>query len=375
MNRRKASKLLKRRIASKVVPEIEMTRESTQISSIPTLSRNKHEAWFRRMKSRLEGKGIFYTAQQTIEEYACIKRNPISGENEVPKFKNRDKDEIDNLTSKFERLGGSINIDRENQFNQDQSKLLSILTDHLTEDDQIIVDECGTAKGVWSELKKKYGKINITTANSAINSIQRFRFEEDVGIEASWDLLRNFRRKLITANSRMQNKYPDEALLSILMNSLPDNFQTTVDSLHLRDELTPEEKLDRLVQKEERSKEKANIASRSHKMKSIQRRRGSDVSMKDHSPSERSVSPQGKCYLCKGNHYQRFCPYVLEIQDFAKLRSKSSTNNRRHGYSARKDSDSTSSLEKSDYLTSSDDNSDYSSWKNRERVHLSKELI
>lgn len=183
-----------------------MTRESTQILSIPVLSRHNHEAWFRRMKLRLEGKGIFYTAQQTIEEFACTKRNPTSGEKEVPKFKNRDKDEIDNLASQFERLGGSINVDKESQFNQDQSKLLSILTDHLTEDDQIIVDECGTAKRVWSALKKKYGKINITTANSAINSIQKFRFEEDVGIEASWDLLRNFRRKLITANCEGQHQ-------------------------------------------------------------------------------------------------------------------------------------------------------------------------
>ena len=39
---------------------------------VPVLTRVNHEKWFRLMEAKLEGKGIVYIVQQTLEQYAKV---------------------------------------------------------------------------------------------------------------------------------------------------------------------------------------------------------------------------------------------------------------------------------------------------------------
>lgn len=254
----------------------------------------------------------------------------------------------------------------------------------------------------WACLKTKYQKTSATAANSKINKIQNFQFNEVNGIESAWTKLKEYRRQLIAANSGMKHSYPDDALLLIFMNKLPDTYQSTIDGLYLQDSLSAEEKIQRLMEKEERIIESANLASRRRRPHKKPHRRYSDVSMKD--ISETLIPPSMMCYLCKGEHFQRHCPFVVEIQSFAeKLRlrhekSDKSSNSRKssqhhkgqgnvskmprekrsHGYSAQND-ESGSEFEDtgSDTSTNSQKNNSCNEEPSatRERVHLSKELI
>lgn len=155
-----------------------------------------------------------------------------------------------------------------------------------------------------------------------IDKIQSFVFDEVEGVDAAWETLRQYRRKLISVNPNIRHTYPNVGLLMLLMKKLPESYQTTVDGLHLHDNLSVEEKVMHLVEKEERSKvERANIASRRQREKRIPRRYDSDVSMID--VSDDQISPSKICYLCKGNHFQRHCPFIVEIQNFGERLRKS----------------------------------------------------
>ena len=131
----------------------------------------------------------------------------------------------------------------------------------------------------------------------------------------------------------------------------------------------PEDKIQRLMEKEERIKESANLASWRRTPHKTPHRRHSDVSMKD--ASDTPVSPSKMCYLCKGENFQRHYSYVVDIQNFAeRLRlkrekkvtrpnrssssckgkgstSKKPREKKSYGYSAQND-DSGSSFEDSD---------------------------
>lgn len=135
-----------------------MREKDPNTQGIPILNRQNHEKWFRRMKLRLEGKDLFYSVEKTKEEFAWINRATEHEGGDVSENIKKGKvreSEIDNLTTSFQKLGGCWNDEKALKFHRDESKLLSILTDFLSEDDQNIIDEYLTAKQVWSQLKKE----------------------------------------------------------------------------------------------------------------------------------------------------------------------------------------------------------------------------
>ena len=76
---------------------------------IPTLSRDNHESWFRRMQLRLEGKELFYVIETTREEFAWILRE--GGAVPTPKLEDDSassasdkKHDINKIISDFERM-------------------------------------------------------------------------------------------------------------------------------------------------------------------------------------------------------------------------------------------------------------------------------
>jgi uncharacterized membrane protein YobD (UPF0266 family) len=43
-----------------------------ELFRVPKLTQENHERWFRQIKIQLEGKGLFYTVEHTLIEYARV---------------------------------------------------------------------------------------------------------------------------------------------------------------------------------------------------------------------------------------------------------------------------------------------------------------
>ncbi|KAI0997057.1 hypothetical protein K3495_g11130 [Podosphaera aphanis] len=142
-----------------------MDREFTvKVSRIPILNPDSHEQWFRRMRLRLEGKDIFYTTKISKEAFAW---NGKLVESKTAPEGSKDAQQI-------QKISGGWDTEKVAQYKKDQAKLFSILTDHLSEDDQNSIDEFGTAVEVWAHLKKKYAKTSVNAANTYLDRIQNF---------------------------------------------------------------------------------------------------------------------------------------------------------------------------------------------------------
>lgn len=250
--------------------------------NLPILTRENHEDWFRRARVKIMGKGVHYAIETSRTEYAWIHRKGGTTTTAAAAgTPNTDGSStttesvpgINNLTSQFERMGGSWDLDKTKEWDKANAQALEVILDGLDADDAVLVDEFETAAAVWNQLKAKYKKTSTTTVNQYMTKLQNFEYDKSVGIDDSWTKLREYRRKLIAANGAMRLMYPDEALLLILSVALrkQGKYDSVLDGFLAQQQLSTEEKIKILGEKEIQLKnqgkdEQAHAARRQHKI-------------------------------------------------------------------------------------------------------------
>ncbi|KAG6233291.1 hypothetical protein E4U25_004254 [Claviceps purpurea] len=112
--------------------------------ALPILDRENHQDWLRRVKIAIESKDVTIALQFTKHEYAWIEREG-GAVNTTPTASAgaesagaasaataSDDPEMDDLTNRFERLGGSWNIERKKEWTHANAKCLTIMVDGLS---------------------------------------------------------------------------------------------------------------------------------------------------------------------------------------------------------------------------------------------------
>ena len=161
-----------------------------------------------------------------------------------------------------------------------------------------MIDEHQTALRVWNALKGKYFRTNKYSANTYLTKIVTFQFCKEMSLDNSWAKLKEFRRKLISADPIMKNAYPDAALFLILTKTLPGAFKVTTNGFRIQVTLSVEDKLKILNEVEEdlRLQNERSLLARHKPSKSPQKLRQNQD--RDSDPD----SPGYRCYLCKKPH-------------------------------------------------------------------------
>jgi hypothetical protein len=90
------------------------------------------------MRFKLRGTEIFYVVATTPSEYMWIKRvnSKTSPRTYSSQSTASEKSDINNLTSKFEELDRTYNLDKKRVFECDQAKAFHIISMSLGEDDK-----------------------------------------------------------------------------------------------------------------------------------------------------------------------------------------------------------------------------------------------
>jgi hypothetical protein len=104
----------------------------------PILSRDNYKTWFQDMSFKLHGKEIFYVVEITMGKYAWIPRNNsmTTPPSKSGKSSTSVESDIDELTTKFKKLGGTYNLDRKRVFERDQAKAFHIISMSLGNDNK-----------------------------------------------------------------------------------------------------------------------------------------------------------------------------------------------------------------------------------------------
>ena len=127
-----------------------------------------------------------------------------------------------------------INIEKKKKYDEDEATALALLFRSLSEDDQALTDEYESVYDFWAYLKKKYAQTDAVTANKYMTKIQTFIFDsEQSTITASWDKLKEYRRKLVNADATVESAYPDRTLLLVLIRALPKSYSSTINTLNI----------------------------------------------------------------------------------------------------------------------------------------------
>ncbi|KAI1678126.1 Retrotran-gag-2 domain containing protein [Pyrenophora tritici-repentis] len=285
--------------------------EAKEEWKIPKLTAENHDAWFRRNKVKLKGKRVFYVCEKSLEKH-CQLPTPGDLSDAV-----KELDITDNKTIKV-----CINVDMRNKYLEDEATAIDLLFRSLSDDDQALIDEYDTAFQFWAYLRKKYTQTDATAANMYMTRIQTFTFDSESTIIGSWEKLKDYRRKLVAADADTNGAYKDSALLLILIRSLPTRFRTTVDAVNAQLNLTVEQKLKFLEEKEVRDQQDANEQAlpafrKAYKYVPLHKRGDKDL-LSLSSDSEPGATSGIQCYLCDQPHYMRDCSKLGKARQLLK---------------------------------------------------------
>jgi len=163
--------------------------KNSKTKDFPILFRENYEDWFRRAEVKIKGKEAYYSIELSKTEYVWIHREGgAAGDSKKGKTTtptSTDISGVDNLTSKFEQIGGSWNVEQVEKWDQADVKALEIILKGLGPDDFILIDEYETAGAVWIQLKVKYNKMSAFIANQYLTVFYNFLFDKKVGIDGS----------------------------------------------------------------------------------------------------------------------------------------------------------------------------------------------
>ena len=268
--------------------------DNEALGRIPSLSRDNYESWFREMKLKLKSRSVFFTIETTLEEYATTKQNRSKT---IPSTSG-----INGGSIKVEVLSTSLDETKVEKYEKAEATSLFLILQALSAEDFDLIDEHETALRVWNALKGKYFRTNEYSANTYLTKIATFEFRQEMGLDNSWAKLKEFRRKLISADPIMKNAYPDAALFLILTKTLPAAFKATTDGFRIQVTLSVEDKLKILNEVEEdlRLQNEKALVARQKLSKFPQKMRQNQNSDSD--------SPAYRCYLCKRSHTVARCP-------------------------------------------------------------------
>lgn len=279
---------------------------------IPQLTAENHDTWFRRNKVKLKGKRVFYVCEKSLEKHCQIAQ-------------------VGELTDAMEELSVGevdkgvkirVNVEKKEKYLEDEATAIDILFRSLSDEDQALIDEYETAFQFWAYLGEKYSQTDATTANIYMTKIQTFTFSPESTIVGSWEMLKDYRRKLVAADPAFNGAYQDSALLLVLCRSLPEAFTTTIDTFNAQLNLTVKQKLKFLEEKEIRNQQKADEQAhaafrRTDKYIPPQKRRSHRTSLSSSDSEPRSRS-RLECRLCDERHFLRECPNFEKARELLK---------------------------------------------------------
>jgi Reverse transcriptase (RNA-dependent DNA polymerase)/gag-polypeptide of LTR copia-type len=233
---------------------------------VDTLTYDNSEEWFYLFGEWSKGEGIDFVLRKTVHQYAHQGIQPFAGFGTGTTPRSTDpqtpvdiisrpldvQDLLESLGIKEEiPLRGQWDITRLEKWSKAEAKIRYVLTICVDDIDSKALREFKTVKLGWEALWVKYSKIRPATAREDQIKLTNYQWEESQTIDDAWIELKTLRRKVVNANPRLGDAYDEEALLQFLLPALPDEYAITVATLDAQPNLTVQDKLVALRNRED----------------------------------------------------------------------------------------------------------------------------
>ena len=209
----------------------------------------------------------------------------------------------------------------------------------INEDDQELVAEEKTSRGMWNTLLKKYQNKLQTTGRQLIQELVNYKKSPDVSIEATYTDITKKSRKIASMQTDMAALATPKRRFQTLLQSLPAEYMTIRDAIDAQDNPDIDRSIQKLQEKEASLKaEKGETALVAYDRRDnrpayrIPQRRSSSSDEDSHRPnrnqrreSERQESKRSRqrktssCFLCgKDDHRIKDCSLLKKLRRFLK---------------------------------------------------------
>ncbi|KAF2206123.1 hypothetical protein CERZMDRAFT_54456, partial [Cercospora zeae-maydis SCOH1-5] len=231
----------------------------------PVLCKENWRQWFSLLQDHLESKDVFWIISETLPESSVESSPSVLG---LRHSRSNPEWVKANATARYE------------------------MTICLSEDDQEETIEERQASKIWEKMRAKYSKVYTAHAMAYVQEFVNFQMTEDMTIRKAWVQLASMARRIAEVDPQEAHYKEPERRLKHLLNSLPEAYQSTKDTILAQQSMSYESALQLLESHEARlnqSQETAMFA----KGKGIQ---GTKL----------------KCYLCDQEHFGGVakCPHL-----------------------------------------------------------------
>lgn len=235
---------------------------------VDTLTYDNWEEWFYLFQEWSKGEGIDYVLRKTVRQYAYQVAQPFSGfgtgttppsssnatqtpENAVPRpIEVRDLLESLNIIEEMP-LRGYWDIARLEKWSKAEAKIRYTITICIDDIDSKALKEYATIKEGWESLWAKYSKILPATAREDQIRLTNYQWDDSLTINDAWVELKTLRRRAVNANPRLASAYDEQMLLQFLLPALPDEYAITIATLDAQPNLSVQDKLIALRNRED----------------------------------------------------------------------------------------------------------------------------
>ena len=213
-----------------------------------------------------KGEGIDYVLRKTVQQYAHIVTQQFAG------FGATNTPTSDGTTSstagtprpiEVQDLLESLNIVEDTplrgywdavrleKWSKAEAKMRYTMTICVDDIDSKALKEFNTVKEGWESIWTKYSKIRPATAREDQIKLTNYQWEESQTIDNAWVELKTLRRRAVNANPRLADAYDEQMLLQFLLPALPEEFAITVATLDAQPNLSVQDKLVALRNRED----------------------------------------------------------------------------------------------------------------------------
>ena len=267
---------------------------------LPPLSESNYELWFALLDAEMTARGGQFVLTTTKLDYIRV---------------------FPDDAGKWEEYNGRARF---------------LMLEAVNEIDQNAIVLVSSAKEAYDSLRTKYYDRRLAVASSKLKELTNYEKKDEESIQDTWTRLSKLRSDVIAIKPSMKESYDDTELLMRLLDCLPSSYNTTVDTLKARGNVTTLEALRILQDKEGDLKTESGMVAYSrnrysskykHEQRRSRSRSRSETTPRQHLQGRDFSSPQRKsrrkkpgqeCFLCGDDYTLKHCDLRALLVAFVK---------------------------------------------------------
>ena len=290
---------------------------------VATLTATNADEWFLELGDYFELKGVSYVLEKTLQQYASI-----TGTLQTPTITTSIMPVDGNQASAASGLAAGqatiLDSEKEKEWTKDNAFVQYYIRKCVGIYDKQKIENVRNAKEAWESLEARYKKVLPAAGRGHLEKLVIWKKPKDMSIQHAWQELDAMKKKkVLRGEPTMKEAFGERQMLQRLLASLPAEYDAVKASLDTSKELSVDDALAYLEDKEAELKSNAAMIGRFKKRRDSSGSEKESRGRRGQKSSQRRNAGPGECFLCGEEDYRIIaCPSIPLAQKLLKKNKK-----------------------------------------------------